>query len=133
MKNVCLFLFFCLVVFFQNPSFAEGYGYKYFDNGGIYTNATLPKAVIKDVNNQKSNFVNVSHSNIDLSKLKHGVSSRANVLGLVDVGDGGINKAALNGGITKIYHVDTQKVKVYIPLLFIPIYIDSIETHVYGE
>lgn len=37
---------------------------------------------------------------------KVGMSSSTNVLYIVDTGDGGINKAAKDGGIKKISHVD---------------------------
>lgn len=43
---------------------------------------------------------------------KVGTSSCIGVLGLVAVGDASINKAAKDGGITKISHVDVQKTSV---------------------
>ena len=43
---------------------------------------------------------------------KVGTSSCIGVLGLVAVGDASINKAAKEGGITKISHVDVQKTSV---------------------
>lgn len=39
---------------------------------------------------------------------KVGTASSTNVLGLVTVGDGGVQEAAKDAGITKISHVDTK-------------------------
>lgn len=117
-------------LFASTPCFAEGFGsgYRYYDGGFIYTNATLPLSAKK---RNEENFVNIS--NINLSSLKQGKSSKTNILGLVEVGDAGIMAAAKNGGIEKIHYVETNKHKVYVPLLFIPIYVDKLETTVYGE
>ena len=126
-KKLFIVLAFLFVI---PPSFAEGFGggYKYYDGGFIYTNATLPLSAKK---RNEENFVNVS--NVNLSSLKQGKSSKTNILGLVEVGDAGIMAAAKNGGIEKIHYVETNKHKVYVPLLFIPIYVDKLETTVYGE
>ncbi|MBQ6210260.1 MAG: TRL-like family protein [Prevotella sp.] len=40
---------------------------------------------------------------------KVGTSQSTNVLGIVYTGDGGINKAAKDGGIKKISHVDVEQ------------------------
>ena len=45
----------------------------------------------------------------------------------------GIEKAAKQANITQIHYVDTTVSKVYIPLLFIPIYAKTTRTTVYGE
>ena len=65
--------------------------------------------------------------------LKSGTSSRTNILGLVEIGNAGINKAIKNGNITKIDFVEYNIEKVYIPLVFIPIYFNTYTTTVYGE
>lgn len=57
---------------------------------------------------------------------KVGTSSSTNVLGIVHVGNGGINKAAKEAGIKKISHVDQQRTSVL--SLF-----TSYKTYVYGE
>lgn len=57
---------------------------------------------------------------------KVGTSSSTNVLGIVHTGDGGINKAAKDGGIKKISHVDQERTSV---LGFFTTY----KTIVYGE
>lgn len=43
---------------------------------------------------------------------KVGTSSSTNVLGIVYTGDGGINKAAKDGGIKKISHVDQEQTSI---------------------
>lgn len=58
--------------------------------------------------------------------IKVGTSNAIGVLGLVAVGDASITKAAKEGGITKISHVDIQKTSVL--GLFA-----SYKTMVYGE
>lgn len=57
---------------------------------------------------------------------KVGTSSSTNVLGIVYTGDGGINKAAKDGGIKKISHVDQEQKSI---LGFFTTY----KTIVYGE
>ena len=57
----------------------------------------------------------------------HSVTSNTiSVLGIVAVGDGGVNAAAKNAGIKKISHVDEQKTSV------LGVFTKS-ETIVYGE
>lgn len=63
--------------------------------GGIYTGDTQPVAVT-------SNSVGY----------KVGTSSCVSVLGIVAVGDGGINAAAKDGNITKISHIDRKTISV---------------------
>lgn len=43
---------------------------------------------------------------------KVGTSSSTNVLNIVYTGDGGINRAAKDGGIKKISHVDQEKTSI---------------------
>lgn len=132
MKKIYLALLTILLT--SLPSFAEGYGYKYIDNGYIYTKATMPCSVGKVQNNlNQSGIVDISNKKVDLSNLKKGISSKSNILGIVELGDGGIMAAARNGNIEKIHYVETKKTKVFIPLGFIPIYVDTLETSVYGE
>lgn len=57
---------------------------------------------------------------------KVGRSNYVSVLGIIALGDGGINVAAKNAGIKKISHVDVQKTSVL--GLF-----SKYETIVYGE
>lgn len=65
-------------------------------------------------------------SNPISSNTKVGRSNYVSVLGIVAVGDGGINVAAKNAGITKISYVDVQKTNIF--GLF-----TKAETIVYGE
>ena len=111
------------LILFSNQVYAEGYGYKYLDGGGVYTNITMPNCIYKDS----------QQHNIDINKLKKGKSTTTNILGLVQTGNAGILAAAKEAGITKIYFVEWKKTKVYVPLGFIPIYVAGIETIVYGE
>lgn len=132
MKRFYLTIF--MTILLSNPAYCEGFGYKYIDQGGIYTNATLPSSVAKEINlNSENGIVNVADKNIDLSSLKKGVSSKANILGLIETGNAGIMAAARNGGISQILYSETKKTKVYIPLGFIPIYVDTLQTTVYGR
>jgi len=62
----------------------------------------------------------------DLHTLKQGQSSALNVLGLVEMGDAGINKAAKDGDIKKINFID---INVKTVLFFF----GRITTTVYGE
>lgn len=95
----------------------------YFDQGGIYTGSSFPVDVARNTGNNKPNLEN----------LKTGEATTINVLGLVETGDRGIQAAAQNGGITKIHYVDTKINKIYIPLVFIPVYVKQTKTLVYGE
>ena len=100
-----------------------GWGYKYQDAGGIYAGTTAPQSASNNISNEQ----------FDLHNLKKGEASARNILHIIETGDASINQAALNGRITKIYYVDTQINKVYIPLGFLPIYAKETKTIVYGE
>lgn len=63
--------------------------------GALYTGDTQPAAVTSNV---------VGH--------KVGTAQCVSVLGIVAVGDAGINAAAKNGNITKISHVDRKTISV---------------------
>lgn len=101
--------------------------YIYHDLGGIYTNTTFP------VDTAQVQAEEGKGKEVDLSKLRRGESKSTNVLGLVDIGDSGIDAAMKNGGITKPLYVDTEIHKVFIPLVFIPIYVKETKTIVHGE
>ncbi len=105
--------------------YPTGYGYKYIDGGGIYTDVTTPFDV--------SNAVNNNNSSVDLAHLKRGESSKSNWFWLIEHGDASIYKAAKEANIEKIYYVDVKKEKVFIPLLFFPILVTQYTTTVYGE
>lgn len=138
MKKKIFFMFLLCIVFsltsleahatgfkkFKPADVAMIGGYGYTDQGLIFSNVQFPSSVARGINDA---------SPIELSKLKKGVSSASNALGIVEVGDAGIDAAARNGGITKIKYVDYKTGKIYIPLLFFPIYINEIQTIVYGE
>lgn len=95
----------------------------YFDYGIIYTNNSFPTDVSKNIENNSP----------QLEKLKQGEAVSNKILGLVEIGDRSIDTAAKNGGIKNIHYIDTKICKVYIPLIFIPIYVKQIKTIVYGE
>ena len=82
-----------------------------FGTGMIYEGTTAPHSV---TSNPISNNTKVGRSNY------------VSVLGIIAVGDGGINVAAKNAGISKISHVDVQKTSV------LGLFTKS-ETIVYGE
>ena len=94
-----------------------------FDQGFIYTGSSYPVDVANNVDDHVP----------PKSILKCGEAVTNNILGIVETGDRSIQAAARNGGIKKIYFVDTKINKVYIPLGFIPIYVKQTKTIVYGE
>ncbi len=96
----------------------------YYDKGAIFSGSTFPQSTANAVNLPKQ---------LNLQKLKTGYAAKTNFFGLVEIGDSGIDKAAKQANITQIHYVDTTVSKVYIPLLFIPIYAKTTRTTVYGE
>lgn len=95
-----------------------------FDKGLIYSGSKFPQSAANSIDT-----ININ----DLIELKKGESTATNILGLIETGNASIEAAAKNGNITKIHYVDTKIEKVYIPLLFIPIYAKEVTTIVYGE
>ena len=79
----------------------------------FYTNATYPVTA-------------TGLSIEDLQSLKKGKSSSTNILFLVETGDAGIDRAAKNGGITKISHIDDNDKMIFI-------FWRKITVTVYGE
>lgn len=96
----------------------------YWDYGSIYSDVVFPESIAKNENNIAPE---------DNARLKRVEVSAFNILGLVEIGEAGINNAVRKAGINKIYHVDRQISKVYIPFFFIPIYAKQKKTIVYGE
>lgn len=119
-----IFLLLTLVLLSVESSHAIGVNTsRYFDKGLIYSGSSFPVDSVKNTENELK----------PIDDLKCGESSANNILGLVETGDASINAAARNGGISKIYYVDTKISKVYVPLGFIPVYVKQIKTVVYGE
>ena len=87
----------------------------YFDQGGIFTKTNYPVDVAKNKNNMPA-----------LENLKTGTASTHNILGLVELGNRGIQAAAKNGGIKKISHIDIQEKTVFI-------FWRGVKVTVYGE
>lgn len=98
---------------------------KYFNYGGIYSGSKYPQSIA----NNTENII----PKTDMSRLKQGTASSRNFLGLIELGDASIDKAAKEAHITKIHYVDTNWNKVYIPYFIIPIYARQKTTIVYGE
>ena len=96
----------------------------YYDKGAIFSGSTFPQSTANAVNLPKQQ---------NLQKLKTGYAAKTNFFGLVEIGDSGIDKAAKQANITQIHYVDTTVSKVYIPILFIPIYEKTTRTTFYGE
>lgn len=67
-----------------------------------------------------------AHGAEDINNLKQGKSSAWNILVLVEMGDSGINKAAKDGNIKKIYYVDYNLTSYFI-------FFARKTTTVYGE
>ena len=132
MKKMLLISSVFLLTLFLCPTAQAGSSlgtgrYIYNDLGGIYTNTTFPvdtSLVQEEEGNGKD---------VDLTKLRKGEAKSTNILMLVDIGDAGIDHAMKNGGITKPLYVDTEIHKLFIPLVFIPIYVKETKTIVYGE
>ena len=125
MKKIILGICFCFLLGIIKVEASWGWGYRYYDAGSIYAGTTFPQSVGRDIN--------CSAKPVDIHKLKRGESASRNILKLIEVGDASISEAARNGRIKKIHYVDTQVSKVYIPLLFLPIYAKETRTIVYGE
>lgn len=104
MKKVFLFLAIASIAAIMSSCSVLG-------TGLVYEGITVPHTVT---------------SNTISDNTKVGRSNYVSVLGIVAVGDGGINVAARNGGIKKITHVDVQKTSV------LGVFTKS-ETIVYGE
>lgn len=108
----------------QADAYSAGRGFKYVDQGGIFTNTATPVDTAKAENGE---------TEIDLNNLKSGEAIARNILYIVETGDASIDEAARKAGITKIKYVDTKTCKVFIPLGFIPILVKETKTIVYGE
>lgn len=135
MKKIKLLLLFAVILFNVNTVKAFTTSYTYTDAGEFYTNTIIPASIPVNMaqEGQPNDSLSSADKKMDLYKLKRGEATKANILGLVEMGDAGIEKAAKNGNITKIYYVDSKKSKLYIPILFIPIYARATTTYVYGE
>jgi len=68
--------------------------------GGIYTNIMAPIDIESGTGKQIGS--------------KTGEASTVAILGMVAFGDAGLNAAARNGGITRIYHVDYRFLNVFL-------------------
>ena len=127
----------CCIFSGINKSCAVNWGYNYVDGGNFYSDVTIPLDAGKAINSNEENFIPISNvsknSTIEEQVLKKGTSSRTDILGLVEVGDAGILKAAKEGKVNKIHYIEVTKEKLYIPLGFIPVYFDRFITNVYGE
>jgi hypothetical protein len=119
MKKILIGL---LVALVGCPSFATGY--KYQDRGYFYTNVDIPVDTFKAAANL---------AGVEAYELKSGTSTSTNILGLVETGNAGVYEAAKNGGISNIHYVDMKKEKIFIPLIFLPVYVSKTITTVYGE
>ena len=65
--------------------------------GALYTDVT------------SNEYINDNHASLGK---KVGYGKATNILGLLATGDVGVNKAARDGGIRKITHIDAQKKSV---------------------
>jgi len=130
MKGNFMKKFFCIISVFillgtLKAEASWGARYKYRDAGQLYTGVSFPQGA--------GNNVADSDKTANIYKLKKGESTSRNILMLFEIGDAGIEKAARNGGVTKIHYVDTRVNRVFIPLGFIPIFVRETKTLVFGE
>lgn len=139
MKRILTVLFaFLLSSFLTNSVQAVGAGYRYLDGGYFYSDVKIPLDAAKRINqNDSKNVVPVSYetknTQVNKKNLKFGEAMATNVLGLVEWGDASINQAAKNGKIKKIHYVEVNKEKLFVPLVFVPVYFSRYITVVYGE
>lgn|GEM_PF-5370692 len=117
-------------------------GYKYNMGGGFYNDVKTPQVTGKSIHlyeekNVFGKIVAVSNAaknnKVSIDTLKRGQSSRTNYMFVVEVGNAGILEAAKNGGLNKIHFIEMTKERLYVPLIFIPVYFDRFITTVYGE
>lgn len=140
MKKILLLLIAMFIFGCNTISYAEGAGYTYADGGLIYSNVTIPLSLPKarDIDaNGGSIIIPLSdyakNNLVDINKLRTSKSKTTNILGLVEFGDAGIYKTAKKGNIKTIHYVEFTNEKVYVPLVFSPIYCRNYTTTVYGE
>lgn len=107
MKKLTIILILMSIVLLKQVNKAEAFGL-------FYTNASYP-VTATGVESPK-----------DLTTLKKGQSSALNVLGVVEIGDAGINKAASEVNIQKVNYIDINEKTVFI-------FFRRITTTVYGE
>lgn len=110
-----------IVTIYNNPVHA-GISNR-FDKGAIYSGSSFPLDVSKNDN----------YSMPEINGLKSGEATTKNILGIIETGNRGIQAAAKNGDISRIYYIDSEVNKVYVPLGFIPIYMKQTKTIVFGE
>ena len=82
--------------------------------GVFYTNTTYPLTATG------------AKINKDIKSLKKGVSKSKCILGLVELGDSGIEEAAKNANIKQIYFVDVKVKSIFV-------FFQRLTTEVYGE
>jgi hypothetical protein len=142
LKKLLLLLFtLFLLINFINPVLAVSYGraFKYSDHGYIYTGVKYPLDISRSINfiDPDNCFVPVTsfekNKRQNLLFLKSGKASVINIMKLVQWGDAGVYQAAMNGKITKVYYIEVNRKKLFIPYTKFPIYISKDITTVYGE
>jgi hypothetical protein len=117
------------LIFSTNSSFASIGGSKVHgsDYPVLFQNITVPvdAGKIPISREAKDNMVSIYN-------MKKGEAVSSNILFLVHTGDSSIRNAAEKAGIRKIHFVEVKKMSVFVPLLFIPIYVSKFKTIVYG-
>ncbi|MEI7474635.1 MAG: TRL-like family protein [bacterium] len=107
MKKILTLLIIVMACICLFPEKSEAFGL-------LYTNAVYPVTATGNITPDK------------LSKLKKGEASALNLLYLFEVGDAGINKAALDGKIDKIDFIDIREKTIFV-------FYRKLTTTVYGE
>lgn len=92
------------------------------DQGEVYSKSAFPLCVETDIN----------YSSEDLTNLHQGSSTSRNFFTFVEVGDGGIHRAMLNGKLNKASFVSTKVHKINIPIGYLPLYYRETKTIVHG-
>lgn len=135
MKKILLSLLLSLTI--SSSAFATSAGYNYTDGGVIYSDVTMPLSLPTAKYNQDNCIFPTSEQaiadNVDIKTLRTARGSTVNVLGLVDMGNAGIYEIARRAGIKTVNYVDVTNEKLYVPLIFFPIYFKRYITTIYGE
>lgn len=139
------FILFFILVLLNSSVFAMGAGmrYRYVDRGRIFANVTVPKSLpvashidenkVEDTTAPIPVSYEAKNGMVDIRRLRAATSSNYNILGIVEIGDGGVFAAVRDGRMRTIHYVDSTHQKVWIPIVFFPIYASRHITTVYGE
>lgn len=143
MKNIIKHIgLLCLVLtltFLINPVLAKT-GFSQNQKGYFFGKTTMPFEIVEVSNKEiplgRLLFLSEGEKQkiTMLDNLKRGESKRVNLMKIFEWGDAGIMAACNDGQIRKIHFIEVKKDKISIPFLpFLPLYLNTYATVVYGE